>query len=135
MSRIRKIQEVPQKFDEEGNPVTVEEGSKTGASNAPTLEDLMKRLENPMAQNNKLRRKVKDKRTKGGSSSSEEEDSSNEDDVSKKGRKEETIVISLRIIQCLSIMIICLALPLTLSYTLAKFPTFMELVITNGSIA
>jgi hypothetical protein len=87
MSRIRKIQEVPQKFDEESNPVTVEKGSKTGASNAPTLKDLMKRLENPMAQNNKLRRKVKDKRTKGGSSSSEEEDSSNEEDVSKKGKK------------------------------------------------
>jgi hypothetical protein len=36
---------------------------------------------------NKLRRKVKAKRTKGGSSSSEEEDSSYEEDVSKKGKK------------------------------------------------
>jgi hypothetical protein len=48
-----------------------------------------------------------------------------------KGRKKETIVISLPITQCLSIIIICLALPLTLT----KLPTLMELVITNGSIA
>jgi hypothetical protein len=86
MSRTGEIQEVPQKFDEEGNPVTIEEGFKMGASNAPTLEDLMKRLEKLTAENNKLRRKIKAKRTKGGSSSSEEEDSSNEDDVSKKGK-------------------------------------------------
>jgi hypothetical protein len=87
MSRTEKIEEVPQKFDEEGNPVTVEEGSKTGASNAPTMEDLMKRLEKLTAENYKLRRKVKAKKTKGGSSSSEEEDSSNEEDVSKKEKK------------------------------------------------
>jgi hypothetical protein len=53
----------------------------------------------------------------------------------RKGRKEETIVISLSITQCLSIMIICLALPLTLSYPLAKLHILMELIITNGSIA
>jgi hypothetical protein len=53
----------------------------------------------------------------------------------RKGRKEETIVISLPITQCLSIMIICLALPLTLSYPLAKLHILMELIITNGSIA
>jgi hypothetical protein len=88
MSRTGEIQEVPQKFDEEGNLVTVEEGSKTGASNAPTLDDLMKMLEKLTAENNKLRRKVKAKRTKVGSSSSEEEDSSNEEDVSKNGKKE-----------------------------------------------
>jgi hypothetical protein len=87
MSRIREIQEVPQKFDEEGNPITIEKGSKMGASNAPTLEDLMKRLEKLTIENNKLRRKIKSKRTKGGSSSSKEEDSSNEEDVSKKWRK------------------------------------------------
>jgi hypothetical protein len=87
MSRTGVIQEVPQKFDEEGNPITVEEGSKTRASNAPTLEDLIKRLEKPTTENNKLRRNVKAKRTKGGSSSSEEEDLSNEEDVSKKGKK------------------------------------------------
>jgi hypothetical protein len=54
----------------------------------------------------------------------------------RKGRKEETIAISLPITQCLSIMmIICLPLPLTLPYSLAKLPTLTELVITNGSIA
>jgi hypothetical protein len=53
----------------------------------------------------------------------------------RKGRKEETITISLLITQCLSIMIICLVLPLTLSYPLAKPPILMELVIINGSIA
>jgi hypothetical protein len=36
---------------------------------------------------NKLRRKAKDKKTKGGSFSSEDEDSSLEEDVSKKGKK------------------------------------------------
>jgi hypothetical protein len=41
MSRTGEIQEVPQKFNEEDNPVTNEEGFKTGASNAPTVEDLM----------------------------------------------------------------------------------------------
>jgi hypothetical protein len=53
----------------------------------------------------------------------------------RKGRKEETIVISLPITQCLSIMIICLSLPPTSPYPLAKLPTLMELIITNGSIA
>jgi hypothetical protein len=72
MSRTAEIQEIAQKFNEEGNPVIVEEGSKTGASNAPTLEDLMKRLEKLTTEYKKLRRKVKAKRTKRGSSSSEE---------------------------------------------------------------
>jgi hypothetical protein len=86
MSRTEEIQEAPQKFDE-GNPVTIEEGSKMGASNALTLEDLMKMLEKLTVENNKLRRKIKAKRTKGASFSSEEEDSLNEDDVSKKEKK------------------------------------------------
>jgi hypothetical protein len=51
------------------------------------LKDLMKRLEKLTAENNKLRRKVKAKRTKGDSSSSEEEDSSYEEHVFKKGKK------------------------------------------------
>jgi hypothetical protein len=37
--------EVPPKSDEEGNPVNIEEGSRSETSNAPTLEDLMKKLE------------------------------------------------------------------------------------------
>jgi hypothetical protein len=53
----------------------------------------------------------------------------------RKGRKERTITISLPIIQCPSIMIICQALPPTPPYLLAKLLTLMELVITNGSIA
>jgi hypothetical protein len=60
----------------------------TGASNAPTLEDLMEGLEKLTTKNNKPRRKIKAKRTKGGSFSSEEEDYSNKKDVSKKGKKE-----------------------------------------------
>jgi hypothetical protein len=98
------------------------------------LADLMRRLEKLMTQNNKLRRKAKGKKTKGDSSSSEDEDSSLEEDVSKKEKKEETIVISLHITQCLSIMIIYLALPLTLPYPLEKLHTLMKLVIINGSI-
>jgi hypothetical protein len=51
------------------------------------LEVLMKRLEKLTAENNKLRRMVKAKRTKGGSSSSGEEDSSSQKEDSKKGKK------------------------------------------------
>jgi hypothetical protein len=71
MSRTREVQEVLQKFDEENNPIIVEESSNTEASNAPTLEDLMKRLEKLTSKNNKLRIKIKTKKTKEGSSSSE----------------------------------------------------------------
>jgi hypothetical protein len=53
----------------------------------------------------------------------------------RKGRKEETIAMGLSITQCSSIMIICLSLPPTPPYSLAKLPTLMKLVITNGSIA
>jgi hypothetical protein len=53
----------------------------------------------------------------------------------KKGRKEEEIMISLPITQCLLITIICLALPLILPYSLAKPHILMELIIINGSIA
>jgi hypothetical protein len=47
----------------------------------------MKRVKKLMTKNNKLRRKIKAKRTKGGSYSSEEEDSSYEEEDSKKGKK------------------------------------------------
>jgi hypothetical protein len=87
MSMTREIQEVPPRLDGEGNPVTTEEDSKTRTMNAPTMEELMGRLEKLMAENNKLRKKVKAKRTKGCSSSNEEEDSSYEEDVSMKGKK------------------------------------------------
>jgi hypothetical protein len=45
MWRYGEIDEVPPKFDDEGNPTNNEEGSKMVASNAPTLEDLTRRLE------------------------------------------------------------------------------------------
>jgi hypothetical protein len=64
-----------------------QEDDKSRASGGPSLEDLMRRLEKLMAENNKLRRKAKGKKTKGDSSSSEDEDSSLEEVVSKKGKK------------------------------------------------
>jgi hypothetical protein len=82
MSRIEEEDEVPLKFDEEGNPINIDEGSKSGASNAPTLEDLMKKLEKLKAENKKLR--AKEKKTKVYSSS---EDGDSVEEVSKKGRK------------------------------------------------
>jgi hypothetical protein len=85
--RTGEIEEVPPKFDEEDNSIIIEEASKTGASNAPTLEELTRRLEELMTENKKLRAKVKNKKTKGSSSSSEESDSSFEEDVSKKEKK------------------------------------------------
>jgi hypothetical protein len=95
----------------------------------------MRRLEKLMVENNKLRRKAKGKKTKGGFSSSEDEDSSLEEDVSKKGKKGRNNCDKPSYNQCLSIMIICLTLPITLPYLLAEFSTLMELVIINGSIA
>jgi hypothetical protein len=75
------------RFDDKSNSNINEESSKMRASTDAKLEDLMKMLENLTAENNKLRRKVKAKKTKGGSSSSEEEDSSYEEEDSKKGKK------------------------------------------------
>jgi hypothetical protein len=83
MLRTREEDEVPPKFDEEGNPVNIEEGSKSRASNASTLEDLMKMLEKLKAENKKLR--AKEEKNKVYSSSSVDDDS--EEEVSKKGRK------------------------------------------------
>jgi hypothetical protein len=94
----------------------------------------MRRLEKLTAENNKLRRKAKGKKTKGGSSSSEDEDSSLEEDVSKKGKKGRNNRDKPSYNSLSFIMIISLALPLTLPYPLAKLPTLMELVIINGSI-
>jgi hypothetical protein len=68
------------RFDDKSKTNNNEESSKTRASIDTKLEDLMKRLDKLTGENNKLRRKVKAKRTKGDSSSSEEEDS-------KKGKK------------------------------------------------
>jgi hypothetical protein len=75
------------RFDDESNTNNNGKGSKTRALTDAKLEDLMKRLEKLTAENNKVRRNVKAKRTKGDSSSSEEKDSSYEEDVSKRGKK------------------------------------------------
>jgi hypothetical protein len=87
MSRTREEDEVPPKFDEEGNPINVDESSMLRASNASTLEDLMRKLEKLTAENKKLRAKAKGKKTKGSSSSSKEEKFSCEEEASKKGKK------------------------------------------------
>jgi hypothetical protein len=87
MSRNGDEDDATPMFDDKSNSNNNEESSKTRASTYAKLEDLMKRVEKLTAKNNKLRRKVKDKRTKGGSSSSEEEDSSYEEEDFKKGKK------------------------------------------------
>jgi hypothetical protein len=88
VSRNEDEDNATSRFDDKSNTNNNEEGSKTRASIDAKLEDLMKRLEKLTTENNKIRRKVKAKRTKGGSSSSEEEDSSYEEEDSKKGKKE-----------------------------------------------
>jgi hypothetical protein len=87
MSRTGEEDEVPPRFNDENNMNNNQEDGKSRASRGPSLEDLMRRLEKVMAENNKLRRKAKGKKTKGGSTSSEDEDSSLEEDVFKKGKK------------------------------------------------
>jgi hypothetical protein len=87
MSRNGDEDVITLRLDDKSNTNNSEESSKTRVSTDAKLEDLMKRLEKLTAENNKLRRKIKAKRTKGGSSSSEEEDSSYEEENSKKGRK------------------------------------------------
>jgi hypothetical protein len=75
------------RFDDKSKTNISEESSKMRVSTDAKLEDLMKRLEKLTAENNKLRRKVKAKKTKGVSSSNEEEDSSYKEEDSKKGKK------------------------------------------------
>jgi hypothetical protein len=87
MSRNGDEDDATPRFDDKSNTNNNEESSKTRASTDVKLEDLMKRLEMLTAENNKLRRKVKAKWTKGGSSSSEEENSSYEEQDSKKGKR------------------------------------------------
>jgi hypothetical protein len=73
----------PQQFDEDGNPIVIEDGSKLETSKPPTLEYLMKKLEKLKVENKKLRAKGK-KATKYSSSS---EDGDYDEEVIKKGRK------------------------------------------------
>jgi hypothetical protein len=134
MSRTRNENEELPVFDDESNTNSNEEGSKMGASTDANLEDLVKRLEKLTAENNKLRRKAKDKKTKKTLPQANKKTPHMKRMSPRKGRKEEIIAISPPITQCLSIMIICLALSLTLPYPLAKLPILMELVIINGGI-
>jgi hypothetical protein len=61
MSRNGDEDGATRRFDDKSNN---EESSKMRASTDAKLEDLMKRLKKLTAENNKLRRKVKAKRTK-----------------------------------------------------------------------
>jgi seryl-tRNA synthetase len=87
MSRNGDEDDATLRFNDKSNTNNSEESSKMGASTDTKLEDLLKRLDKLTAENNKLRRKFKAKRTKRGSSSSEEEDSSYEKEDSKKRKK------------------------------------------------
>jgi hypothetical protein len=78
-------EKTPPQLDEDGNPIIIEIGSKSGTSKAPTLEDLMKKLDKLKAKNKRL--KAKGKRIIKSSSSSEDGDSSSEEEVFNKGRK------------------------------------------------
>jgi predicted RNase H-like nuclease (RuvC/YqgF family) len=80
-----EIEVLSPKFDDDGNPIAIEEGSKSGTSKTPTLKDLMKKLDKLKAENKRL--KAKGKKTKVCSSSSEDDASSFKEDVSNKGRK------------------------------------------------
>jgi hypothetical protein len=77
MSRTGDENEELPMFDDETNPDTNADA---------TLEDLMRRVDKLTAENNKLRKKAKGRKTKGGPSSSQDEDSSLEN-VSEKGKK------------------------------------------------
>jgi hypothetical protein len=81
MSRNMDEDDTTPKFNDKSTNIS-EESSKTRVSTDAKLEDLMKRLEKLTTENNKLRRKVKAKRTKGDSSSSKKEDSSYEEEDS-----------------------------------------------------
>jgi hypothetical protein len=87
ISRIGDENDELPRFNDETNPNTNVEGSKTGDSTDATLEDFMRRLEKLMVEKNKLRRKAKGNKTNGGSSSRENEDFSLEENVSKKEKK------------------------------------------------
>jgi hypothetical protein len=73
----------PPRFDEDGNTIVVDEDSKSGASNQPSIEDLIKKLDKLKVKNKNLRAKSRKDITH---SSSSKDDNSKEE-VSRKGRK------------------------------------------------
>jgi hypothetical protein len=78
---------LPPPLDEDGNPIVGEHDTNMEISTTPTLQELMRRLEELTAENKKLRAKAENKKAKGNSFSSEEEDSSFEKDVPKREKK------------------------------------------------
>jgi hypothetical protein len=86
MLRVRdEIEVPPPKFDDDGNLIAIEGGSKLGTSKTTTLDDLMKKLDKLKTEN--MRLKAKGKKGTKYSSSSEDGDSSFEEEVSNNGRK------------------------------------------------
>jgi hypothetical protein len=83
-----EFEQLPPQLDEDGNPIVIEVGSKSGTSKTPTLEDLMKKLVKLKAENKRL--KAKGKKSTKYSSSSEVGDSSFKEEVSNKERKGRT---------------------------------------------
>jgi hypothetical protein len=87
MSKIDKHGKVPPPpHDKDGNLIVVEDGSNTETSMAPTVEELMKKLDKLNAKLKKV--KTKDKKVKKYSSSSEDDNSSFEEEVSNKVKRE-----------------------------------------------
>jgi hypothetical protein len=78
---------LPPPLDKYGNPIVGEDDNNTKISTTPTLQELMRRLEELTAENKKVRAKAKNKKAKGNSFSSEEEVSSFEEDVLKRKKK------------------------------------------------
>jgi hypothetical protein len=71
----------PPRFDEDGNTTIVDEDSKSGASNQPSIEDLLKKLDKLKVENKKLRTKSK----KGITHSPSSKDENSKEEVSRKG--------------------------------------------------
>jgi hypothetical protein len=75
----KKVESLHHQSTKNGNPIVVEDDTKLGTSVAPTVEELMKKLEKLNAKLKKL--KTKDKKGKKYSSSSKDGDSSFEEEV------------------------------------------------------
>jgi hypothetical protein len=75
----KKVESLHHQSTKNGNPIVVEDDTKSGTSVAPTVEELMKKLEKLNAKLKKL--KTKDKKGKKYSSSSKDGDSSFEEEV------------------------------------------------------
>jgi hypothetical protein len=75
----KKVESLHHQSTKNGNPIVAEDDTKLGTSVAPTVEELMKKLEKLNAKLKKL--KTKDKKGKKYSSSSKDGDSSFEEEV------------------------------------------------------